>query len=118
MILFAEFPHVKAIAEAQQKQADEAAAKTQEYNEIGIGAPGLNASAVEIASWIETFKGAHMENIAGNGKRFKSTITEEQVKALVERVDLWMKDHKSRSAVPTWATFKTDLYAGFNQTFV
>ena len=116
-LISAGFAHVKEAEEAQTKLANEAAAKTQEENGLGIGAPDLTAKAADINAWIEEFKGTRMEFTEGK-LEFKSGITKETVRNLVSRVGLWIADHPSPSSRPRWQQFKADLYGAFNQTFV
>ena len=119
LILFlAGFPHAKEAEESQKKKADAAAAKTQHVNELGIGAPGLNALAVTINAWIEQFKSTRMESSAGGITKFKSGVTKETVNGLVERVNLWITAHQCTSSKPRWSTFKAELYVAYEETFV
>ena len=106
---------MKAKAEAQKKQAEEAAAKQQEENGLGINAPLSGATIEEVSKWIDVFKAEHMEPIIGDVAKFKASITTDLANKLVSRVDQWVRKHSSQSS--KYNNFKKELYAAYNQSF-
>lgn len=114
----ASFAHVKEAGEAAQKKSDELAAKIQGQTGLGIGAPALDMTAENIFAWIEKFKSEHVEIRSGKVSKFKSAITKEVVKELIDRVRLWISVHDAKSSVQRWKQFETDLRMAYNGTFI
>jgi ribosomal protein L19E len=75
-------------------------------------------TAENIFAWIEKFKSEHVEIRSGKVSKFKSAITKEVVKELIDRVRLWISVHDAKSSVQRWKQFETDLRMAYNGTFI
>ena len=116
-VLFAEFPHVKAVYESELKLAEEVAAKQVEENGLGIQAPLAGATIEEVNNWILSFKATYMEATREDKiPKFIPTIEKELISRLFGRVDQWTFKHNSKNG--RYANFKSELRASYNETFI